>query len=413
MIKISFKTKKSRQTKSHGSDSSIIELRTLNVRGINQITKIWKKNYLKTKKKDDEIFKMVTTNKDDIVSDLFDKVCIENDANQLLLWIKMNKESIIVLTETKLKTKEDTFNFIKSVQWITKNKCWIYCNNLNETKHAKHGVITIIPKKYYLKPTHKNIKKGMITETILKNKLKPSNSFTLISYYNPNFSENPNLSKQILDKYNNQKKIIIAGDFNEMIDFKRDYHRIKGTIKMETIKNKTSKAKKFKENIKTNNFFYDINPSCYTHKTINDKEKIKETRIDWILYSSFFKNNTKTKHYVETPPINTDHKCLKQIFELPTNKQKKDFYKNKKRKFNIPDIAYENQIFIEELIKKFKTIKNLKIDANKKLKIMLDSTYQIYQKTKNLERKKKKKKLEEILDLNLRKKKKIRKMLKI
>ena len=365
------------------------------MRGINKIAKYWKKNILNSKKKDDNVKKIESSKKIDLDSHLLKKTSIENDALNLLYWIKTNKNSNIVLTETKLKTKEDTFTVIKIIKKITNNKNWIFCNNLRNSDNPKHGTITITPKRFFSTPKNKVIKAGMVTETTLKHKQHKGIDLTIVSYYNPNRSQNPKLSSQILAKYSHQSKVIIAGDFNEIMCYKRDYFRRRGSIKDKTIKNKKSKAADFKNNIKNNNFFYNLKSNIFTHQTIQESRVIRESRIDWILFSSYFKEKTFSSHKVETAPINTDHKIVRQTFSLPDKEEKKENHFNKNKNFQIPDQAFENVIFVENLKNEIKKINKTKIDATKKLKKILKSAKNIYHSTKKSEKETNLKKIDE------------------
>ena len=125
-----------------------------------------------------------------------------------------------------MKCKEDVFAFNYKVNKATRKSFWIYCNFYKD--ESKHGVITLIPRKFFSKPNHKVLKEGMVTESKLPLKGENNSVITLISYYNPNPSRNTNLCKLVLEKNTLIKKVIIAGDFNQISNVEKNVKSVRG-----------------------------------------------------------------------------------------------------------------------------------------------------------------------------------------
>ena len=120
---------------------------------------------------------------------------------------------------------------------------------------------TLIPKKIFKKPTHTIFEKGMVTSSKLEFVKPPLLSFTLISYYNPNYNDKPFLSKNTINEHSHIDNLIIVGDFNEIIKYNRDFNKPHNNNQQSTTDNKIIKSKRFKTIINNANLHY---------KTIND-----------------------------------------------------------------------------------------------------------------------------------------------
>ena len=202
--------------------SGFLTIRTINVRGIRQIVKNWYNEIKSFKTKWD---KRIVEKKYEEDNEEQAKESVKNKGTILLYWIDQNRNSIIILTETKLSCKEDVFDFNYKVGKATNKSFWIYYNYFKEK--SKHGVITLIPKKLFSKQNHKVLKEGMINESKFPLKGENNSVITLISYYNLNPSRNTNLCKMVLEKNTLIKKVIIAGDFNQITDVNVDVKRVK------------------------------------------------------------------------------------------------------------------------------------------------------------------------------------------
>ena len=311
----------------------------------------------------------------------------------LLLFIIKNKNCIIILTETKLKNNKDViFSFYKLIKKITNNSFWIFCNNQSKEK-ACGGVTTLIPKKLFKKPTHQIFAVGMVTSSKIELKKKPFTSLTLISYYNPDSKSNIDLSKNTIENFSHIDNLIIAGDFNEIIDYNRDFNRVINSSKSSTIKRKISNANKFENIIKNANLNYNIIDNTFTFFS-KKLEKINfESRIDWIFYSNFFKK-FEIDFKIEKDLIQSDHNILSLTFISSKNKtnQKKSFFNN------IPDQIFKDKSFTNEIKKIIKKVKKKKIEESKKLEISIKKTfehYKFFKKRKKMEKLKKLKKLKQ------------------
>jgi len=140
--------------------SSNLSIKTLNVRSIKGLVDLWEDNLIKH---DDNIEKI--TIKDKPINRKRLK------GLELINWIDQNKESIIILTETKLNSTKKAFTFKNKVNKLTNQAFWIFSNNINNSDQPSKGVITMIPKKFFLKPEHKIIEKGLVTQYLLTHKI--------------------------------------------------------------------------------------------------------------------------------------------------------------------------------------------------------------------------------------------------
>ena len=271
--------------KSHSP--SQITFKTINVEGLNAIIKHWEGNIYKK----EVLIKMKEERKID-----------ENlkKGIEMICWLADNKNNVIVLTETKLTDPKKSITFKNTINKYTNKAFWIFCNN-SKDENANKGVITMIPKKLFTKPKHKIIKHGMVTESILTPLENKKMKITLISYYNNDFQNNRNLSEEIIEKYLHLNKWIMAGDFNQKMDYERD---VKRNYKISEKSENKSLCVKFENIVKNSNLFYEIEDNKYTHKSIKnfDNEiKEKETRLDWILFSKYF--NDLEKKVIKLPTL--------------------------------------------------------------------------------------------------------------
>jgi len=340
------KNKKIRKFASNKIHSELV-IKTVNVRGLTEANAVLVKNKLEAKK--------LTKQCEDIEIDN-----VELKAEAFLAWIQSNANNILVLTETKLNTCSHTYHFRNVIKSQTKGNFWTFCNYLKDSKHPQQGVITLIPKHKYTKPEHTLLKVGMATKSTFAPLSNRNFEITLISYYNPNPKKNSDLLQNILEDTHHLSHLVLAGDFNEMINPNLDYKRYMGEIKQSTGKKKNKRAEKFESNIQSRNLHYathtgsqtdtlssQINNSIdnlYTHSSFVKKNIIFKQRIDWIFFSEDLK---LFSHKFETynSPFATDHRILSHTFLLPA-KNKKKFTKPT---FQIPNQFYENTFYCNKV----------------------------------------------------------------
>eukprot|EP01091_Cochliopodium_minus_P010852 TRINITY_DN2972_c0_g2_i5.p2 TRINITY_DN2972_c0_g2~~TRINITY_DN2972_c0_g2_i5.p2 ORF type:complete len:269 (+),score=75.56 TRINITY_DN2972_c0_g2_i5:295-1101(+) len=120
----------------------------------------------------------------------------------------------------------------------------------------------------------------------------------------------------------------------------------------------------------------DCNLSCeerhylYTFKwDAVDSKYLK--RIDWILYSNFFKNDSN-KFQVLDPDFSTDHKAIKQVFSIPLNSELAKEKTKEKRIFQIPEKSFNDSIFISNLNERLKKSKKKHGSYQDKLQYVID-----------------------------------------
>ena len=96
----------------------------------------------------------------------------------------------------------------------------------------------------------------MVTHSEIRFKSRERLDFVLVSYYNPNSNKNSQLSKIILEqKAAHEEKVIIVGDFNQMLDSEIDYENAeKDKLSPMTIEKKGKKSQKFKKLVSDCNF---------------------------------------------------------------------------------------------------------------------------------------------------------------
>lgn len=380
-----------------GGHLDSLTIKTINVRGIRKIVENWHKEM--------KSFKMKWDNR---IKEKKEEEKKENNVNEkgilLIDWIDENRNNIIVLTETKLKCKDDVIAFNNKVNKATKKSFWIFCNYFKDD--AKHGVITLIPRKFFFKPNHKVLKEGMVTESKLFLKSKPNSEITLISYYNPNPSKYNNLCKTVLEKNTLVKKVIIAGDFNQITNVERDVKRIKGEKpNVNTQNNNLRKANFFFNLINDCNLNFTEGKDVFTFKLNNINDEIYR-RIDWILFSSYFKNKSNELE-IEDPPFETDHFIVKQTLSLKGNQNESE--PKQDRQFQIPDQYFKNPTFISKLkenLKKVNKISSTNIDKLKKMIDIAINTAKEYKKKKDIDKKQKKQNLRKELKKNKERRKK-------
>ena len=344
---------------------------TLNIQGINQVVKQW--NKLNLKKNCKYISKM---NNQSILNKatMPQKTNTELKSFQLFNWLIENKDKVIILTETKLHEKKTNFIFRDTLKKFGFSS-WIHCNNTN-TNSACQGIITILPKFLFTKVSHQIIEHGKVTETTAT--LKATNQvLKLISFYNPNVQEYPNLHAETITKYYQTDKLIIAGDFNKIINITRDYKNISNSPKTKTLENKRSQAGNFEKLLKTYKIFYDTSPDQYSHTTVCSKVITSFERIDWILYSKFFEECEKN-FQTSTAPFSTDHKIVQQTFIV--RKKNKNQTTKKSSKFftySVPDIYFNETKFLELLkdnLSKHQKIPNSPCEElEEKMEILINS----------------------------------------
>ena len=136
----------------------------------------------------------------------------------------------------------------------------------------------------------------MVTESLVPLKSKPNFKITLISYYNPDVSAEKDLSKIILERNTLVKKVIIAGDFNQISNYENDNWRFGAPLQQKTISENIKKANKFKTLIDDCGLIYEtgfgLNKSkVYAHSGILIYPK--KTRQD--LDITLLKRSNQTK----------------------------------------------------------------------------------------------------------------------
>ena len=334
-----------------------LEILTVNVRGMNKYVDVMttrkgkyrdeaiKRKEERKKEKEDENNPQEEPNVDEQRS-YGGKV----DTDAFLLWISQNKNKIIVLTECKLKNK-DSANVLKECIKITSDDSfWVFCNFLEG--NASAGVTTLIPKKSFHKPEHKILEKGMVTESTLHFKSRERNEIVLISYYNTNVSVKKDLSKIILEqKVSHLPKVIIAGDFNQMLDSEIDYENENvESLKPETLEIKEKKSRKFKQLVEECNLFYTRGEEKIFTFERNSTNSTYKSRIDWIFFSKYF-NHKENKITSKTPTFSTDHLVVTQTLHIPERIEKE---KNNGRIFTIPDKYFEDPTFVNQLVANIK-----------------------------------------------------------
>ena len=381
-----------------GGHFDFLTIKTVNVRGIRKIVDEWFKQMKSFNLKWDKRIKEKKQEEETIENESKEKGTL------LIDWIDKNRKCIIVLTETKLKCREDVIAFNDRVNKATRKSFWIFCNFFNGK--AKHGVITLIPRKFFLKPNHRVLKEGMVTESKLFLKNKPNSEITLISYYNPNPSKHRYLCKTILEKNTLLKKVIIAGDFNQITDVDKDVKRIKGELpSLNTVNEKRKKAKIFSNLIKDCNLHFSEGNDIYTYKSINVNQEIHR-RIDWILFSSFFQDESNQIE-IESPSFETDHLVVMQTIKSANNQEKSEA--DKSRKFQIPEQYFKNPTFLTKLKENLKKVNKRPSTNIERLEEMIKTaikTAMEYKKKKDFEKKQEKQKLRKELKENGKKKKK-------
>ena len=319
-------------------------------------------------------------------------------------WIDANRNSIIILTETKLKCKEDVIAFNYQINKVTKKSFWIFCNYFRND--AKHGVITLIPRKFFSKPNHKILKEGMVTESKLSLKNSPNSEFTLISYYNPKPSLHKDLCELVLEKNTLLKKVIIAGDFNQITDVDKDIKRVKEDLpNQNTMNNSLRKAKIFKNLIKDCNLLFSDKKDSFTYKCIKVNEETYR-RIDWIFFTPYFKDESNSLE-IEEPPFETDHLIVKQTLPFRGNQKVEEADQN--RQFQIPEQYFKNPSFITKLKENLKKVNLFSLTNIEKLQKMTDVAIKSameHKKENDIKKKKKKQDLRNELKKNGKERKK-------
>eukprot|EP01091_Cochliopodium_minus_P010752 TRINITY_DN2923_c0_g1_i1.p1 TRINITY_DN2923_c0_g1~~TRINITY_DN2923_c0_g1_i1.p1 ORF type:complete len:492 (-),score=138.28 TRINITY_DN2923_c0_g1_i1:594-2069(-) len=222
-------------------------------------------------------------------------------------FISNNCNCILVLTETKV---EEEVNLVEAIKTISDDAFWIGCNHTG----GKAGVVTLVPKSLFNNPNFQNHVQGMVTECEISFVGREDPKITLVSYYNPCPNEFPNkdLSGETFARYKNKEKVIIAGDFNEILDVERDYIS-PNDLNEDYKKQKINKANLFSGRVKENNLHYFEKEGIYTHQS---KAYQSEGRIDHIFYSEYF-SKLEMDFSLENPNFSTDHKILKQVFHIP------------------------------------------------------------------------------------------------
>ena len=377
------------------SSKTPLEILTVNVRGMNSYVDVMEQR--KDKYKSDMIEKKEskkTKNK---------KI---DDTDLLLFWITENSNKIIVLTETKLHEVKKELIFRECVKVLSEDAFWVFCNHNNK---ASAGVITLIPKKIFHKPKHCVLEKGMVTHSEIRFKSRERLDFVLISYYNPNSNKNSQLSKIILEqKAAHEEKVIIVGDFNQMLDSEIDYENAeKDKLSPMTIEKKGKKSQKFKKLVSDCNLFYTRGEdNLFTYRKDSNTINYK-SRIDWIFYSAFF-NHKENAISSEIAPFCTDHSVVKQTLFIPEKIVKE---KNNGRAFVISEKYFEDPSFLSALRENLKKENSRKISCtpNEKLVNMIDTalrTAKDHKRRKDKEKNKKKKYLRKKLKEKQRKKEK-------
>eukprot|EP01091_Cochliopodium_minus_P008788 TRINITY_DN2048_c0_g1_i3.p1 TRINITY_DN2048_c0_g1~~TRINITY_DN2048_c0_g1_i3.p1 ORF type:complete len:1238 (+),score=221.66 TRINITY_DN2048_c0_g1_i3:3263-6976(+) len=232
-----------------------------------------------------------------------------------------NKDTIFVITESK--TKDCS---LESLNFFFKQFFFIAMNNFGEDK-GKSGVITLIPRKIFEKPTTEFIESGMLTKSYVKMKDKEF-YLTLLSYYNPD----PKIYSTLIDKTLtltlSTVNCIIAGDFNQIIDFERDYESTNTNgIQSSSKTAKRKRAEVFRRKLEN----FDLNYLRDSPSFTFEGPKSKST-IDWILFS---KRILELDPLVEnfSLPFNADHKGQRFFFKVDSQIQ----VPKSKKNFRIPD----------------------------------------------------------------------------
>ena len=188
-------------------------------------------------------------------------------------------------------------------------------------------------------------------------------------------------------------KVIIAGDFNQVLDVESDCKRLDNiTLENSTVEANLKKAKSFKEVVDNCELSYEKGVDLYTFKKNTSKVHYLK-RIDWIFYSNFFKNeNNSFSTFI--PGFSTDHLAVKQVFSLPSRQEIAPPKENKP--FSIPEQYYNDPAFISKLKSKLKEMKSKMGSNQDKLRFMIEGAIETaaeHKKEKRNEKKKLKKEL--------------------
>jgi hypothetical protein len=261
--------------------------------------------------------------------------------------IKLNKNAIFTITETKL-TKDKEY-FFRS---LFENEFWVHFNNFDE---SKGGTITLVPRFYSIEKVEV-LEKGMVSLTVIK--LKEVNQFELklVTFYNPEPKTHKHLVSSTFAKFNRQENVLISGDFNECIDIDIDYESKKPQgIKSSTRNNKTERAKKFLTEIVVNKFQFIRHAVPFTYESSKAK-----SAIDWFFFDEQMAKMEPSLKKIELP-FNADHWGNEITFKVPMEK----VTLKSKKAFRPPDEILRNIKFQ----KKAQKIVN-KIAGNGKMKAL-------------------------------------------
>ena len=206
--------------------------------------------------------------------------------------------------------------------------------------------------------------------------------FRIHSYllFNPNVQKNPNLSEHILEKNIHQSKVIIAGDFNQSTNTSSDYKRINGRkLEPSTIENKAKKAEYFNQLVKNCNLFLKKETIFSLLRKTKDENYLR--KIYLIFYTKYFENYRNQFSTFETP-FNTDHKAIKQVFNLSLNSEKPKNLNN--NLFQIPDQYFNDPLFTITLSNNLKEAKKEWVSWQDKLQFMINTSIETAKEHKRL-----------------------------
>jgi exonuclease III len=218
--------------------------------------------------------------------------------------LKVEKYSIVVLTETKLSSKEEST--------IKKLADGYFVHFNNNTKKSK-GLITFFSKQLFDEPTHEILVAGQLSLSKVNFKFGDISPFSVFSYYCSNRGTYAEILRNIVEKNFNGHDGFIVGDFNEVIDVSIDRVSIvnnnnknnKNTVTMET------QLKVFVRNLDLS-----FHRSNYTFKKANGCK----SRIDWIFCRGKFKGYFSTGETRESSFENADHNLLINTFNIQKKK---------------------------------------------------------------------------------------------
>ena len=321
-----------------------------------------------------------------------------NKLNTLFLWINNNVNSVIVLTETKATPER-----AKLFEPLFNERFYVFCNNFyNEEEHlnptkgrrSKQGTITLIPKSHFSIISNQYLMEGKVTLTSFFNKNLPNKKINLVSYYNPSLKDYPYLFDDTIQKVKSLEHLIIAGDFNQIINYSLDYNRTTGNIKEATKKNKIKKANLFNGKLEILKLNYSRDLPKFTHtKTSNKSSGQSEQNIDWILFTKDL-DHIENQFSIHDPSFSTDHKIIEQNFILDINNIKK----NNNNSFKILEATYHDPKFFNPLHSSIlNTLVKDHLDPGEKLLEITNSTISLAKSFQIKKKKKEKKKINKIL----------------